>query len=308
MKLFRPPPNDTHFSFPINERTFYFVHRRKIDCNGRCPRSGSKWRRTCHFLRFLVFSEAHTRFSATKWELLAIVHFTRLFRHYLLGRKFTIVTDHRALQWLHNFRDPDGLTARSLKKLAAFDYEVRHKPGKSIGYADGLSRIARAKVQIIHHDPKVVDLSEVKLTVEDERPNAKPGIDPNTLPTEVLTTPHQAPQPSNPSSSANPNTEVETFEYHEKVSHTFSSGDSLAHFVSPDFKMSAGIAHTFRRKYPTNYSKFGTLHQKSLWPQFLQSRKRYIYHLLTKVRFFHQTNTLLLPNVSIGPSTSCRRQ
>ena len=27
------------------------------------------------------------------------------------------------------------------KKIAAFDYEVQHRPGKSIGHADGLSRI-----------------------------------------------------------------------------------------------------------------------------------------------------------------------
>ena len=205
-----------------------------------------------------------------------------------MGRKFTIVTDHRALQWLHNFKDPDGLTARWLEKLAAFKYEVRYKPGKSIGHADGLSRIPQAKVQIVHHDPKVVDLSEVKPTVEDEWPNAKRGIDPNTLPSEVLTTRHQAPQPRNPSSSANPNTEVETFEYHEKVGDILSSSDSLTHCVSSDLKMSAGIARTLRRKYPTNYPKFGTLNQKSLWPQFLGSSQRYMYHLPTKVRFFHK--------------------
>ena len=41
------------------------------------------------------FSKAQTRYSATKRELLAIVHYTRHFRHYLLGRKFTIVMDHR---------------------------------------------------------------------------------------------------------------------------------------------------------------------------------------------------------------------
>ena len=221
-----------------------------------------KERAICHASK--AFSKAQTRYSATKRELLAIVHFTRHFRHYLLGRKFTIVTDQRSLQWLHNFKDPDGLTARWLEKLAAFDYEVRQKPGKSIGHADGLSRVPQAKVQIIHHDPKVVDLSEVKPTVEDEWPNAKPGIDPNTLPTEVLTTPSPAPPPPNPSSSANPNTEVQTFEYHEKVGDIFSSSDSLAHCVSSDFKMSAGIARTFRRKYPTNYPKFDTLHQKSL--------------------------------------------
>ena len=86
-----------------------------------------------------AFSKSQTNYTAKKRELLAIVTFTRHFKHYLLGRKFKIVTDHRALQWLHNFKDPDGLTARWLEKLAAFDYEVQHRPGKSIGHADGLS-------------------------------------------------------------------------------------------------------------------------------------------------------------------------
>ena len=138
-----------------------------------------------------AFSKTQTRYSAAKREFLTIVLLTRHFRRYFLGRMFTIVTDHPALQWRHNLRDLDELTARWLEKLAPFDYEVRYKPVKSIGHADGLSRISQAKVQIIHYDPEVAGLSEVKSTVKDEWPNAKPTIDPNMLPTEVLTTLHQ---------------------------------------------------------------------------------------------------------------------
>ena len=98
-----------------------------------------KERATCYASK--AFSKSQTNYSALKRKLLVIVTFTRHFKHYLLGRKFEILTDHRALQWLHNFKDPDGLTARWLEKLAAFDYEVQHRPGKSIGHADGLSRI-----------------------------------------------------------------------------------------------------------------------------------------------------------------------
>ena len=52
-----------------------------------------------------------------------------------------IITDHRALRWLHNFKDPEALTARWLKKLAPFDYEIEHRSGKSIGHADCMSRL-----------------------------------------------------------------------------------------------------------------------------------------------------------------------
>ena len=96
-----------------------------------------------------ALSKSQTRYSATRSELVAIVTFNRQFRHYLFERKFTIVTDHRALQWLHNFKDPDGMTARWLKRLASFDYTARPKPGTSIGHADGLSRNPSHEVNVV---------------------------------------------------------------------------------------------------------------------------------------------------------------
>ena len=40
------------------------------------------------------------RYCVTRKELLAIVEFVHHFRHYLLGRKFTLRTDHGSLVWL----------------------------------------------------------------------------------------------------------------------------------------------------------------------------------------------------------------
>ena len=80
-------------------------------------------------------------YSATKRELYAVVFFTNYFKEYLLGQKFRIVTDHRALVWLYSFKDPDGLVARWLEKLSSFDFEIVHRPGTSISHADALSRI-----------------------------------------------------------------------------------------------------------------------------------------------------------------------
>ena len=58
-------------------------------------------------------------YSANKRELYAVVFFTNYFEEYLLGQKFPIVTDHRALVWLYSFKDPDGLVARWLEKLSS---------------------------------------------------------------------------------------------------------------------------------------------------------------------------------------------
>ena len=114
--------------------------------------------------------QAQTRYSATKRELLAVVNFTRHFRHYFLGTQFKIVTDHSALQWLHNFKDPDALIARWLEKLTAFKYEVVHCTGKSIGHADGLSRTPTRALNKVSEQPKTGDQSKTR-TSRSEWPN-----------------------------------------------------------------------------------------------------------------------------------------
>lgn len=52
------------------------------------------------------------RYSVTRRELLAVVTFIHQFRHYLLGKKFLLRTDHGSLRWLFGFKDPQGQLAR----------------------------------------------------------------------------------------------------------------------------------------------------------------------------------------------------
>lgn len=69
-------------------------------------------------------------YCTTRKELLAVVRFTRQFRHYLLGRQFLIRTDHSSLRWLLNFKEPDGQLARWLEELSQYDMVVKHRAGK----------------------------------------------------------------------------------------------------------------------------------------------------------------------------------
>ena len=87
-----------------------------------------------------TLTKAEQNYCVTRRELLAVVHFTKHYRPYLYGRKFTIRTDHSSLQWLLNFKDPKEQLARWLETLSEYDFTIEHRPGKRHGNADGLSR------------------------------------------------------------------------------------------------------------------------------------------------------------------------
>ena len=73
-------------------------------------------------------------------ELLAVIFATKQFRSYLYGHRFVLYTDHSALRWLLNLKDPSSRLTRWSLRLAEFDYEIIHKPGKKMPHADALSR------------------------------------------------------------------------------------------------------------------------------------------------------------------------
>lgn len=85
-------------------------------------------------------SKCELNYCVTRKELLAVVHFVKYFKHYLLGRKFTVRTDHAALQWLRKIPEPVGQQARWIGFLEEFDFVVIHRPGAQHLNADALSR------------------------------------------------------------------------------------------------------------------------------------------------------------------------
>ena len=87
-----------------------------------------------------ALSASQRNYCTTMRELLAVVQYTRHFRHFLLGNKFILRTDHASLTWLTNFKEPEGMLARWLAALAVFNFDMQHRPGKKHGNADGLSR------------------------------------------------------------------------------------------------------------------------------------------------------------------------
>ena len=192
----------------------------------------------------------------TKRELLAVVNFTRHFKHYLLGHNLTIITDHCALQRLQNFKDPNALAARWLGKLAAFDYEVVHRPGKLIGHADGLFRTPLRAFNANATEDPAADAPED----DQEWPNC---------------TNESPPDPKQ-------------FQYSEIQGDVLQSTDSIAHCTSADFKLGAGITRSIKRRFSAQYADKEAIASEAIWPQWISESQRFVYHLITKLCFFQK--------------------
>ena len=206
----------------------------------------------------------------------------------MLGRRFTVVTDHRALPRLHSIKDPDGITARWLEELAPFDYELRHRPGKSVRHAVGLSRIP-ASMNAVAEKFQEPD-SHICSDIQD--PNYSPDISKDTE--HGLSYPDKRPNPDLLSLPANDSRQDEvTGHYREVVGNLFDSKDSIGHRVSADFKKSAIIARKIRRNYPCAYPTNLDHTLAVLWSQWLPDSKRFIFHLITQQKFFKSASGTL---------------
>ena len=87
-----------------------------------------------------VLNEAQRNYCPTRREFLAVVLSLQHFRHYLLGTKVILRTDHHSLKWLKTFKRPEGILAHWLETLAEYDYSIEHRPGRLHSNADALSR------------------------------------------------------------------------------------------------------------------------------------------------------------------------
>jgi len=82
-----------------------------------------------------TLSNSERNYSVIQRECLAIVQF----RHYLLGRKFQLVTDHAPLQWLSS-QKMEGLLARWALATQEFDFTISYHKGVEHGNANALSQ------------------------------------------------------------------------------------------------------------------------------------------------------------------------
>jgi len=88
-----------------------------------------------------TLNKSEKNYCVTDKELLSLRYFVEYYRHYLLGRKFLVRTDHQALKWLMSLKNPKERIARWQEILTMFDFDIEYRAGKHNDNADMMSRI-----------------------------------------------------------------------------------------------------------------------------------------------------------------------
>jgi hypothetical protein len=148
--------------------------QRQEDCD--------QYRAVCYASRAL--SDVERRYSQTEREALGIVWACERFFMYVYGIPFTIVTDHKPLEYIFNRKISGRVCARVERwalRLQNFTFKVQYQPG-AINAADSLSRLSitdKPSTQNIAEDyiyfvaehavPKVMTPADIeRISAEDE--------------------------------------------------------------------------------------------------------------------------------------------
>ena len=119
--------------------------------------------------------------SITEREAYAIVKAVRHFRHIIAGMPFTVVTDHHALRYLLEMKDPYGKINRWVTELQQYQLSIQHRSGVNHSNADAMSRppVVQPSPDADHHpcdEPDgTVSLRDLLSHVA-PRPPSSPGI------------------------------------------------------------------------------------------------------------------------------------
>jgi hypothetical protein len=83
-------------------------------------------------------------------ELAAVVHALKIWRHYMIGNKCQIFTDHKSLKYIFTQKDLNLRQRRWLKLIKDYDLDIQYHPGKANVVADALCRKSQDNMLIGH--------------------------------------------------------------------------------------------------------------------------------------------------------------
>jgi hypothetical protein len=87
-------------------------------------------------------------------ELAAVVHALKIWRHYVMGTKCQIYTDHKSLKYIFTQKDLNMRQRRWLELIKDYDLEIHYHPRKANLVADALSQKGHANMALTFQLPE----------------------------------------------------------------------------------------------------------------------------------------------------------
>ena len=126
-----------------------------------------------HVIQYLsrVLTKAEKNYGVTKLELLGVIWALEICRPYIHGAKFTVETDHRALQWITSNKKSEGQLARWALRIQEFlPFTIVHRKGTQNQNADALSRAPQHKVE---YPSRTLHFEDLFLVTEEKQAEAE---------------------------------------------------------------------------------------------------------------------------------------
>jgi hypothetical protein len=100
-------------------------------------------------------------------ELAAVVHALKIWRHYIMGTKCLVYTDHKSLKYIFTQKDLNLRQCRWLELIKDYDLEIHYHPSKVNLVADALSRKEHVHAAIVAQLPNelVEDFERLNLGI-----------------------------------------------------------------------------------------------------------------------------------------------
>jgi ribonuclease HI len=86
-------------------------------------------------------------------ELAAVVHALKIWRHYIMGTKCRVYTDHKSLKYIFTQKDLNFMQHHWLELIKDYDLEIHYHPSKANLVADALSQKEHVHVAIVTQLP-----------------------------------------------------------------------------------------------------------------------------------------------------------